>query len=386
LEADATDGERCVLIRLTVPSIDEDDLDAVCEVLRSGYLIQGPRVAQFESLVAKYAGTQHAVAVANGTAALHLALLSLGVDPGDRVAVAAYSWPATANVIVLCGAEPLFIDVDSETYNLCPQDLERKLVATPVKAILPVHAHGGMADMREVLRIATQFNVPVIEDAACALGSSLDGRMAGTWGRLGCFSFHPRKAITTGEGGMVITDDASLAQKVRVLRNHGLDPTAPAPDFIAAGYNLRMTDFQAALGISQMGKLERIIASRQAAAARYDRLLVTSEIRAPRALKGSRHVYQSYTALLPAQAAARRGEIIGRLRSLGIETTIGTYHMPLTTYYRTTRGFRAGDFPRTDDIASRAISLPLYEAITEREQEQVVAALLSEAEAGCDGS
>jgi dTDP-4-amino-4,6-dideoxygalactose transaminase len=289
-------------------------------------------------------------------------------------------------VIVLCGAEPLFVEIDAATLNLCPEDLLRKLGSTPVKAILPVHAHGGMADMREIAKIGRQFNAPIIEDAACALGSSLDGRKAGTWGRLGCFSFHPRKAITTGEGGMVTTDDASLAQTVRVLRNHGLDPTAPAPDFIAAGFNLRMTDFQAALGISQLKKLERIIANRQAAAARYDRLLVGSEIRPPRSLEGSRHVYQAYTALLPPGAAARRAEIIGRLKSLDIETTIGTYHMPLTTYFRTTRGFHSGDFPLTDDVASRAISLPLYETITEKEQEQVVAALTREVEDACRAS
>jgi len=375
LEAGAAAGECRVLIRLTIPSIEQDDLDAVCEVLRSGYLVQGPRAAQFEEVVAKYVGTQHAVAVANGTAALHLALLSLGVGQGDRVAVTAYSWPATANVIVLCGAEPLFIDVDPATYNLCPLDLQRKLSTIPVKAVLPVHAHGGMADMREIIRIGQELDVPIIEDAACALGSSLDGRMAGTWGRLGCFSFHPRKAITTGEGGMVTTNDASLAHKVRVLRNHGLDPTAPAPDFIAAGFNLRMTDFQAALGISQLNKLERIIAKRQTAAARYDRLLLNGEMRPPMALEGSRHVYQSYTALLPVKAAARKTDIISSLRSLGIETSIGTYHMPLTTYFRNTRGFGTGDFPSTDDVASRAISLPLYEAITEEEQEEVVGAL-----------
>lgn len=363
------------MIRLTIPSIEQDDLDAVCEVLRSGYLVQGQRVAQFEEAVAKYVGTEHAVAVSSGTAALHLALLSLGVGRGDRVAVTTYSWPATANVIVLCGAEPLFVDVDSATYNLCPQDLQRKLSTTPVKAVLPVHAHGGMADMREIVRIGQQFDVPIIEDAACALGSSLDERMAGTWGRLGCFSFHPRKAITTGEGGMVTTNDAPLARKVRVLRNHGLDPAAPTPDFIAAGFNLRMTEFQAALGISQLGKLERIIAKRRAAASRYDLLLANTGICPPKGLRDSRHVYQSYTALLPPEAAARRAQIISGLKSQGIETTIGTYHMPLTSYFRGKGGFHAGDFPRTDDVASRAISLPLYEAITEKEQEEVVAAL-----------
>jgi perosamine synthetase len=366
------------MIRLTIPSIEQDDLDAVSEVLRSGYLVQGPRVARFEAGVAEYIGSEHAVAVANGTAALQLALLSLGVGPGDRVAVATYSWPATANVIVLCGAEPVFVEMDPATYNMCPDALRRVLGDRSIKAVLPVHTFGGMAELREICRVSMELGVPVVEDAACALGASLDERMAGTWGTLGCFSFHPRKAITTGEGGMVTTNDAALARQVRVLRNHGREPDGPDPDFITAGFNLRMTEFQAALGSSQLSKLERIIARRRSAAARYDALLAGTGICPPRALEGSRHVYQSYAALLPARAAARRTDIIRGLRAAGIEATIGTYHIPLIKYFRERYGFKRGDFPRTDEIAGRAISLPLYESISEADQHTVVTALTAQ--------
>jgi perosamine synthetase len=366
------------MIRLTIPSIEQDDLDAVAEVLRSGYLVQGPRVRRFEEGVAAYVGADHAVAVANGTAALHLALLALEVGQGDRVAVATYSWPATANVIVLCGATPVFVEIDPATYNMCPEALRRALSGNRIKAVLPVHTFGGMADVRELSRVAQEFGVPMVEDAACALGASLDNRMAGTWGTLGCFSFHPRKAITTGEGGMVISNDAALVRSMRLLRNHGREPDGPNPDFIAAGFNLRMTEFQAALGSSQLNKLERIIAKRRSAAARYDALLGGSGIDPPRAMQGSRHVYQSYAALLPAKVAARRTEIIRGLRSAGIEATIGTYHIPLTKYFRGTGGFKSGDFPQTDDIAGRAISLPLYESISEADQHTVVNALTAQ--------
>ena len=331
------------MIRLTIPSIDQDDLDAVCEVLRSGYLVQGPRVAEFEGLVANYVGTNHAVAVANGTAALHLALLSLGVGPGDRVAVAAYSWPATANVIVLCGAEPLFVEVDDATLNLCPRDLERKLSATPVKAVLPVHAHGGIADMREIVRIGRQFDVPIVEDAACALGAALDGRKAGTWGRLGCFSFHPRKAITTGEGGLLSGGDHERMNLARSLRNHGLDPEAAGNDFVRPASNLRMTEFQAALGLSQLDKFERILAIRRAVDEHYRRAFAGTPVSVPET--GPHHVLQSYVVQLPEGCGVVAIDLVARMKAAGVEASIGTWHMPRTSYYRSLRLSPRG-FPR----------------------------------------
>jgi len=364
------------MIRLAVPSIDEADLAAVRRVLESGYLVQGPHVAEFERRVAAEVGTAHAVAVANGTAALHLALLALGVGAGDRVAVATYSWPATANVIALCGAEPVFVEVEPCTGNMDPARLAEALARGPVKAVLPVHAFGGAADMPRIVEVARSAGAAVVEDAACALGTEVGGRRAGAWGELGCFSFHPRKAITTGEGGMVTTDDAALARTLRMLRNHGQDPDAGAPDFVVPGYNLRMTEFQAALGSAQMAKLDRLVESRRAQAARYDRLLAGSPVTPPGSLPGSRHVYQSYAALLPAAAAPRRAAIIAGLKEQGIETTLGTYHMPLITYFRTRYGFAPGDFPVTDDVAARAISLPLYEALAPADQERVVDALV----------
>jgi dTDP-4-amino-4,6-dideoxygalactose transaminase len=361
------------LIRLTVPSIEEDDLMAVREVLLSGFLVQGARVDTFERAIARYVGAEHAVAVSNCTAALHLALLAFGVAPGDRVAVTTYSWPATANVIVLVGAEPVFVDIEPGTFNMSPAALAEVLQRATVKAVLPVHTFGGMADMPQILEIAGRFGIPVIEDAACALGAELKGRKAGTWGIMGCFSFHPRKAIITGEGGMVVTNDRALARK---LRNHGLDPEASSPDFVEAGYNLRLTEFQAALGTSQLNKLERIIASRRAGAESYDNLLNGTNLRPPIALCNSRHVYQSYVALLPSDTPLYLGKIISGLKSHGVETSIGTYHLPLTTYYRARGGHRLGDFPVTDDVFARALSMPLYEGLTTSAQEKIVELLV----------
>jgi perosamine synthetase len=368
------------MIRLTVPTIEEEDLQAVREVLASGYLVQGPRVAAFEQAVADYVGTKYAVAVSNCTAALHLALLALGTRPGDLVIVTAYSFIATANVIELCGAQPVFVDIQPDTFNLDPNCLEgvlKRLMTTSetarrVKAVLPVHTFGQMADMPAILDLAGQYDLPVIEDAACALGATLHGRQAGTWGVVGCFSFHPRKAITTGEGGIVVTNDAALARRLRALRNHGQDPDAPSPDFIMPGFNYRTTEFQAALGLTQMAKLDRIIAARRRLAVHYDELLQGVPVQVPATAPGSRPVYQSYVVLLPEQVATRRAEIIARLREQGIETAIGTWHMPMATYFRTRYDYKAGDFPVADQVFARSLTLPLYENLLTSQQEEVV--------------
>ena len=368
------------MIRLTIPSIDEDDLQITRDTLASGFLVQGARVAEFEKAIASYVGAKHAIVVSNCTAALHLSLLSLDVHAGDLVLVTTYSWPATANVIELCGAQPVFIDIHPDTFNmnaeLLAETLDRLLVtaetARRVKAIIPVHTFGQMADMTAIMKIADRHGIPVVEDAACALGAKWDGRQAGTCGVMGCFSFHPRKAITTGEGGAIVTNDDSLARKLRALRNHGLDPDAPSPEFIMPGFNYRMTEFQAAFGSSQMMKLDRIISARRRLAHHYDNLLENDPLLVPVVPSQSFHVYQSYVTLLPEEIAPRRAEIIRDLKEMGIETNIGTWHMPLTTYFRTRYGYCAGNFPISDSVFKRTLTLPLYESLTGDEQQIVV--------------
>lgn len=372
------------MIRLTIPSIDEDDLHAVREVLASGYLVQGKKVAAFEQIVADYVGTKYAVVVSNCTAALHLSLLALDVRPGDLVLVTAYSWLSTANVIELCGAHPVFVDISPDSFNMNPdclkKALERLMTATDsgrrVKAILPVHTFGQMADMPAILKLAELYNIPVIEDAACALGATLHGRLAGAWGVMGCFSFHPRKAITTGEGGIITTNDSSLARHLRALRNHGLDPDASSPDFIMPGFNYRITEFQATLGITQMSKLDRIIAARRDLASFYDELLEGTPLQTPVVFEGSNSVYQSYVVLLPEHLAPERQTIIEQLKRNGIETTIGTYNMPMTSYFRSRYGYQTGNFSVADRVFARSLALPLYEGLKEEDQNVVVQQLL----------
>ena len=367
------------MIRLAQPPVDEGDIAAVASVLRSGWLVQGPQVQAFESETARLAGAAHGVAVSNGTAALHLALLALGIGPSDEVAVAAYSWPATANAIVLCGATPVFVDIEPGSFGMDPGRLRDLLRDRPgIKAVLPVHAFGGFCDMPAIRAAADAHRIPVLEDAACALGARLGGRHAGAWGAAACFSFHARKLVTTGEGGVVVTDDEALADRLRALRNHGLDPKTATPDFVLAGFNCRMTEFQGALGRRQLARLSDLIAAHRRAARWYDELLASFPLVLPGAPEPDAHVFQAYVVLLPRAESARRPEIIARLRTLGVEATIGTHHIPLITFYRRQCGYRPGDFPVTDDLAARALALPLHHALT-REDAGVVAEALGRA-------
>ena len=367
-------------IPITAPSIDDEDLQAVSEVLRSGQLVQGKNVALFEARLAELIGVRHVVAVSNCTAALHLGLLSLGVGAGDLVVVTGYSWLATANVIELCGAHPVFVDIRPDTFNIDVAALgdtlrglaANRAVARRVKAIVPVHAFGHMAEVDRILALGAEHGLPVVEDAACALGARWQDKRAGSQGKLGCFSFHPRKAITTGEGGAIATDDEALAEHLRALRNHGQSPKASPPEFVCAGFNYRLTDFQAALGLTQLRKLERITKARRGAAAHYDELLAGTGITPPFVAPGAFHVYQSYVTLLPAELAPRRAEIIAELKRQGIETAIGTYSMPTTQYFQARYHVV---LPRTLEVANRSLALPLYEALTLEQQQTVVSAL-----------
>jgi perosamine synthetase len=366
------------VIPLARPDLGPTELSAVTEVLSSGSLVQGPVVARFESVVADYLGVAQAVAVTNCTAALHLSLLSVGIGPGDVVVVPTYSWLSTANVVELVGATPRFVDIDPTSMNLSAAALADALGnGPPPAAVVFVHTFGNTAGVGEVLRIVRAAGVPLLEDAACAYGALTPAGPAGTLGFAGCFSFHPRKALTTGEGGMVVTGDADLARQVRILRNHGLDPDAPAPDFVAAGFNCRMTEFQAALGLVQHERLGELLAQRRRVAAVYDGLLKDTDVQTPVETGPDSHVYQSYVVQLPARCGGRVAEVVAGLRSRGIETTIGTWHMPLTRHFRQRYGFTRGDFPATDEVFDRALSLPMPPDLSTSDQERVVAELLA---------
>jgi perosamine synthetase len=364
------------MIRLARPDIDADDLAAVARTLETGYLVQGEAVAQFEEAVAARAGAEHAVAVSSGTSGLFLALRALGTGPGDEVIVPAYSWPATANVVTLCGATPVFADIDPVTWNIDPEQVEDLLRRNPhITAIMPVHAFGGMADMPAIAAAVSGREVHILEDAACALGAQFDGRAAGSWGTAGGFSFHPRKIVTTGEGGMITTDDNTLATALRTLRNHGLDPTAPAPTFVAAGFNLRLTEFQGALGMTQLAKLDRLLARHREVAGWYAELLPGDLVTLPTGKSPGSHTFQSYVVLVSQELAGERDAIIADLRSREIEATIGTYHIPLTTFAASQGGYHAGDFPVTDSVACRAIALPMHSGLTADESARVAKSL-----------
>jgi perosamine synthetase len=370
-------------IRLSVPSIEEDDLDAVRSVLKTGFLVQGPRVAAFEATLCELTDSKFAVALTNCTAALQLALLAIDVRPGDLVLVTAYSWISTANAIELCGATPIFVDIDERTFNMSPEALSARLATLKkspdtwrrVRAVLPVHTFGQMADMTQLSAIAEAHGLVLIEDAACALGGQWHGKKASGIARMGCLSFHPRKAVTTGEGGAITTNDAELAARLRALRNHGLDPFASSPDFIMPGFNCRMTEFQAAMGSTQLAKLERVLGARRTLAKHYDALLAKTAVAPPYVAAEALPTYQSYVAMLPVEVAPRRAQIIAQLKTRGVETNIGTWHMPMTTFFRTRYHFGPGDFPVTDRVFAGALTLPLYEGLTPERMGRVVSEL-----------
>jgi len=349
-------------LRLTVPDVGSEELDAVREVFRSGMLVQGERVAALEAGVAARVGTAHAVACSSGTAALHLALLALGIGPGDEVVVPAFTYPATGNVVALCGATPVLADVRADTFALDPEHAAAAL--TPrTRAILPVHPFGLPADMEPLLALADARGLAVVEDAACALGARYGGRPCGSMGRMGCFSFHPRKAITTAEGGMVTTDDAELADRIRLLRNHGFVRDERGADFVAAGFNYRMSDVHAAIGVAQLAKLDAAIAARRQLAAAYAEALAGVEwLTLPAEPPGRCHIYQTYAVVV--DEGRDRDGLIAHLREGGVESTIGTYALHVLDFYRRTCGHAPEDFPVARSLYERTLALPIYRGMT----------------------
>jgi perosamine synthetase len=370
------------MIRLVVPEMGNAEFDAIRKVLDSGYLVQGSNVRRFEKSVANYLGIPHVVAVSSGTAALHLAVMVLGLGPGDEVIVPDFTFPATANVVVQVGARPVFADVSLKTFNIDPAQVIA-LITPNTRAILPVHLFGLPAAMDEILAVAQRHSLWVIEDAACALGATYNDQKCGTMGLMGCFSLHPRKAITTGEGGLIATGDDAVAGRLRSLRNHGMVAGPGGHEFIAPGLNYRLTDFQGALGVVQLERLDQILRTRQRLAAMYDAALAgVPWLQRPlfpgapgngRTPSGSQHIYQSYVTLL--DEGLDRPWIMAALREMGVECTIGTYACHAQPFFQERYGYRPGDLPNSYLAFQRALTLPLHSRMSMQDVELVVQAL-----------
>ena len=339
------------MIRLAWPDVGSEEAAAVAEVLESGRLTMGPKVAEFEAELARVCGVEHTVAVSSGTAALHLAVLALGIGPGDEVVVPAYTFPAAANAVALAGARPVLVDVDPATMNLDPD----KVRVTPrTKAILAVHLFGRPAPLERLPDLA------VLEDAAGALGARRQGRPCGSLGLAGCLSFHPRKIVTTGEGGAVTTGSAELAEAVRRMGNHGW----AGSDLPGPGFNYRLPDILCAIGIPQLRRLDELLEARTRIAERYtDRL--HDVVETPSADEGDTHGWQAYVVRLD-----RRDEALEALRAEGIEAQIGTYAAHRLAAYRD-----QGPFPGADAAFERALALPFHTRLGESDLDRVAEAL-----------
>ena len=360
------------MIKLAKPTIDKLEINAVVNILRTGNLVQGKYVQEFEDLLASQLGVRHVVVVSSGTAALHLAILVLGIGPGDEVIVPDFTFPATANVVALTGAIPVPVDIDPLTYNINP-DLIAQNLTVRTKAILPVHLFGQSAAMKSIRSLARKHQLKVIEDAACAIGAVHHGHPCGCWGDLACFSFHPRKIITTGEGGAIATNNSTYAKQLRLLRNHGMEviKSKGVIDFVLPGFNYRMTDFQAALGIEQMNKLDRIIAGRQQIARFYDQHLSgVNGVFIPTIAKNNNHVYQSYVVRL--DTSINRAKVISFLKAHGIEATIGTYALHCTSFYKRQRQFTKVSLPVSKLSVNQTLTLPFHGELTNKDLKYIV--------------
>ena len=370
------------MIPITKPCIGKEEAQAAAEVVLSGWLSQGARVQAFEQAVAEYTGARHAIATSNCTTALHLALLAADVGAGDEVICPSFSFIATANAIVHAGATPVFVDIDARTYAIDPSLIEAEI--TPrTKAIMPVDQIGLAADIPAVLEIARRHGLKVIEDAAPSLGATAGEARVGAMSDFTCFSFHPRKSITSGEGGMITTNDDRAAEYLRCVRSHGASTsdlarhtsgTTEIEEYRELGYNYRMTDIQGAVGTVQMGRLEGILAARGALAQRYDRLLAGDpRLETPYVPGGYRHTYQSYCVRLNGQD---RPAIMAAMAARGIATRRGVMAIHLEPWYR--ERWPEVSLPATEAATANTLLLPLFAGMTEAEQDEVVDALHAE--------
>ena len=357
--------------------IDDEDINAVVEVLKSDYLTTGPKITEFERTVADYVGAKYAVAVSNGTAALHIACLAAGIKEGDEVITTPITFAASANCVLYCGGTPVFADIDSETYNIDPKDIERK-ITDKTKAIIPVHLSGQPCDMDAIHEIARKHNLLVIEDGAHALGASYHGKMIGSLSDMTIFSFHPVKPITTGEGGMVVTNDENLYKRLQLFRSHGITRDEEMMtenqggwyyQQLELGYNYRITDIQAALGCSQMKKIDTFIEKRREIAKRYDEAFSNLDgIIVPKQLDNTLSGWHLYIIQVTGK---KRKVVYDKLREAGIGVNV--HYIPVYKHpYYQNHGYLDVCMPNAELVYDRMISLPIYPGLTKEEQDFVI--------------
>jgi dTDP-4-amino-4,6-dideoxygalactose transaminase len=367
------------MIPITRLSVGEAEAQAAFSVIKSGWIAQGKRAEEFEALVAKYVGAKHAVAVNSATTGLHLALVAAGVKPGDEVICPSYTFIATANSIMFAGATPVFVDIDPRTYNIDPGLIEAAI--TPrTSAIMPVSQVGLPCDLHEVMRIARKHKLKVVEDAAPSLGAMIGSQLVGSISDFSVFSFDARKILTTGEGGIITTDDEAAANRLRAMRAHCATASMLARHtssnvvlerYPELGYNYKMTDIQAAIGVVQMGKVEQFVAERRRLAQRYRTLLAGDDrIELPHEPAGYRHVYQSYTVRM--KTSHTQLEIMSDMAARGIATRrIVACH--LEKHHREL--YPDLSLPHSEEATARTLLLPMFVGLRDEEQDQVVAGL-----------
>lgn len=345
------------MIKLAKPFITDESIAMAVEVLKSGNLVQSEKVKELESKLCDYLGIKHVILVSSGTAALFCSLKALGVGPGDEVIIPSFTFIATANVVEAVGAKPVLVDISSESFNIDPAKIS-EVVTPKTKAIIPVHEFGQAALMDKIINIASENNIMIVEDAACSLGTVYKNKKVGNFGKLSCFSFHPRKIITTGEGGMIATNDSELAGWIRSFINHGLELKAGKSDVVRWGLNFRLTDFQAALGIPQLEVLNDYLENRIKLAMYYNsKLDHLSGLITPKSDAHLSHTYQTYHLLL--DEAYVRDEIIEKLKTDGIQTNLGAQAIHMLSYYREKYKYTAGDYPIARKAFQYGLSLPI---------------------------
>ena len=369
-------------IAIAEPMTGDEEWQAVKEPIMSGWLTQGPKVSEFENNFADRHHVKHALAVSSCTTGLHLALAGLGIEAGDEVIVPAFTWIATANVVLYCGATPILVDVDRKNFNIDP-DLIASKITKRTKAIIVVHLFGFCADMDAILEVIPA-HVKIIEDAACAAGASYKGKSAGSLGDVGVFSFHPRKSITTGEGGMITTNDDALAEQMNQMRNHGAALSEEQrhygnkpyllPDFNLLGFNYRMTDLQGAIGIVQLKKLDVFISERQKwADFYYSELQSLKWLKLPSIADYQVHAWQSFvTYVNPKEAPMSRNNLMEYLQEKGISTRPGTHAIHLLNYYAKKYDFEPDLFPSARDCDANSMAIPLHNNMTEADYKYIV--------------